>query len=180
VISQTRTDPCPLYLSAGAEPHQLIIFNFSFMRTLLAKPEVLFKFQKFLLPLSGVLFVSTIYIVQVDFGEIMPESVSALVGFVITTFLLSYAWTWIEHAKVQRLKEAISLRESQKESSMQQKLRQLSGKEHEVVRLILEGKSNKEICAESFFELSTLKSHINHIYKKLDICSRKELILALK
>jgi DNA-binding CsgD family transcriptional regulator len=150
------------------------------MRTLLAKPDVLFRVQKFLLPLSGVLFLSTIYIVHVDFGKILPESAFTLTGFEIATFLLSYFWTWIEYAKVQRMKGDIILQESQKESSMQQRLLQLSRKEHEVIRLILEGKSNKEICSESFIEHSTLKSHINHIYKKLDVKSRKEMVLALK
>jgi len=72
------------------------------------------------------------------------------------------------------------VQESRKESNIQQKLLQLSRKEHEVIRLILEGKSNKEICSESFIEHSTLKSHINHIYKKLDVKSRKEMFWALK
>ncbi len=150
------------------------------MRILLAKPEALFRLQKFLLPLSGILFVSTIYIVHVDFGEILPESVSALTGFEIATFLLCYFWTWIEYAKVQRMKEAINLQESTRESSMQKRLLQLSRKENAVIQLIIQGKSNKEICSESFIEHSTLKSHINHIYKKLDVKSRKEMVLALK
>jgi len=150
------------------------------MRKRAVNPDVLFRLQKFMLPLSGVLFGSTIYIVHADFGKMIPKSVSTLIGFDILTFLLSYGWTWIEYAKVQRLKEVITERESQKESSLQHKLNQLSFKERDVLTHILIGESNKEICAQLFIEQSTLKSHINHIYKKLDVKSRKELVLAVK
>lgn len=51
----------------------------------------------------------------------------------------------------------------------------LTTRQREVLDLILEGKSNKEIMAELFIELSTLKTHINHIYKKLQVRSRSEL-----
>ena len=37
------------------------------------------------------------------------------------------------------------------------------------------GKSNKEIMDELCIELSTLKTHINKIYKTLGITSRKQI-----
>lgn len=40
--------------------------------------------------------------------------------------------------------------------------------------LIVAGKSNKEIIEKLFIELSTLKTHINKIYKTLEVSSRKE------
>ncbi len=64
----------------------------------------------------------------------------------------------------------------QKEESLtKDKLSQLSNRELQVFELIKQGKSNKEICADLFIELSTLKSHINRIYKKLEIKNRKEV-----
>lgn len=51
----------------------------------------------------------------------------------------------------------------------------LSSKERMVFDLILLGKSNKEIAAEQFIEISTVKTHINHIYSKLGVTSRKEV-----
>ena len=39
-----------------------------------------------------------------------------------------------------------------------------------------EGKSNKDIAAENFVELSTVKTHINNIYAKLGVNSRREAI----
>lgn len=54
-------------------------------------------------------------------------------------------------------------------------LADLTPRQREVYDLIMAGKTNKEIMAELFVELSTLKTHINHIYKKLEVSSRAEL-----
>ncbi len=52
----------------------------------------------------------------------------------------------------------------------------LTAQERTVMVKISEGKSNKEIASELFISLSTVKSHINNLYKKLDVSSREELI----
>ncbi|WP_459210876.1 helix-turn-helix transcriptional regulator [Aquimarina rhabdastrellae] len=51
----------------------------------------------------------------------------------------------------------------------------LTQKEKEVVKLILKKKKNQDIANEMFVELSTIKTHINNSYKKLNIKNRKEL-----
>jgi len=56
----------------------------------------------------------------------------------------------------------------------------LTKKEHEILACIQTGKSNKEIASELFVEVSTVKSHINKIYSKLEVSSRAELQKALK
>ena len=53
---------------------------------------------------------------------------------------------------------------------------QLTKKEKEILGLITEGKSNKEIASFLYVELSTVKTHINKIYSKLNISQRKEAI----
>ena len=53
----------------------------------------------------------------------------------------------------------------------------LTERQREVYNLIVSGKTNKEIMTELFIEQSTLKSHINQIYKKIGIKSRRELKL---
>lgn len=50
----------------------------------------------------------------------------------------------------------------------------LTSKEVLVLRLLAESKTNKEIAAELFVEVSTVKTHVNHIYNKLSITNRKE------
>ena len=50
----------------------------------------------------------------------------------------------------------------------------LTNKEMEILKLIAESKSNKEIASELFIELSTVKTHLNSIYKQLKVQNRKE------
>jgi LuxR family maltose regulon positive regulatory protein len=52
----------------------------------------------------------------------------------------------------------------------------LSERELEVLRLIAAGLSNQEIAQELVIAVSTVKSHINHIYGKLGAKSRTQAI----
>ncbi len=52
----------------------------------------------------------------------------------------------------------------------------LTKKEKEILSHIKEGKSNKEIASALFVEVSTVKSHINKIYSKLEVSNRSELL----
>ena len=52
----------------------------------------------------------------------------------------------------------------------------LTLKEREILGLIKEGKSNKEIANQLFIGVSTVKTHINKIYAKLEVSSRKEVV----
>jgi len=51
----------------------------------------------------------------------------------------------------------------------------LTQQETNVLELILQKKSNKEIASELFVSVSTVKTHINSIYKKLGVSSRNEV-----
>ncbi|WP_378183609.1 response regulator transcription factor [Aquimarina sp. SS2-1] len=53
----------------------------------------------------------------------------------------------------------------------------LSKQENTIKELIISGKSNKEIANELFISVNTVKTHISNIYSKLNITSRKELLL---
>jgi DNA-binding CsgD family transcriptional regulator len=52
----------------------------------------------------------------------------------------------------------------------------LTSRELSVLQLIIDGKSNKQIAAINYIELSTVKTHINNIYAKLGLQNRKEAI----
>lgn len=56
----------------------------------------------------------------------------------------------------------------------------LTLKEREILGLIKEGKANKEIASQLFIGVSTVKSHINKIYSKLEVRSRKEVVSKIK
>jgi len=60
---------------------------------------------------------------------------------------------------------------------LNEKIEALSKKELEVYKLIVAGKSNKEIASALFVETTTIKSHISKVYQKLGVKNRKEAIL---
>ena len=53
---------------------------------------------------------------------------------------------------------------------------ELSKREREIARLMLTGKSNKEIAGELFVSTHTIKNHVYNIYQKLQVSSRLHFI----
>lgn len=56
----------------------------------------------------------------------------------------------------------------------------ISHREQEIVRLILQGYSNQKIGETLFISLNTVKTHIRNIYVKLDVNNRYELMSLVK
>lgn len=55
----------------------------------------------------------------------------------------------------------------------------LTDREQEILELLLDGKSNREIAQLSYISENTVKTHIRSIYSKYDVSSRAELISLL-
>src|SRR5687767_4029968 len=55
----------------------------------------------------------------------------------------------------------------------------LSNREWEVLKLVLQGKSNKQIASSLNISVRTVEFHLKNIYAKLEVRSRIELILKL-
>lgn len=53
---------------------------------------------------------------------------------------------------------------------------QLTGRERELLRLVMAGRSNQEIAVALYISRRTVESHLHHIFKKLGVSSRDELI----
>jgi two-component system, NarL family, response regulator LiaR len=53
----------------------------------------------------------------------------------------------------------------------------LTERETEVLKLLARGKANKQIARELFIAVSTVKTHVNNLYRKLDISSRTQAAL---
>ncbi len=53
----------------------------------------------------------------------------------------------------------------------------LSERELEILRLVAQGKSNREIAAELTLALGTVKSHLHHIFQKLDATRRTQAVV---
>ena len=54
---------------------------------------------------------------------------------------------------------------------------QLSDREKELLRLMVEGHDYKTIAAKSFISYETVRTQVKHIYKKLHVASRSEAIM---
>ncbi len=59
-------------------------------------------------------------------------------------------------------------------------LESLTAREREVVALIAEGRSNLDISRELFISLKTVKSHVSHVFTKLDATSCTQVALLVQ
>lgn len=60
----------------------------------------------------------------------------------------------------------------------QNKLAELTPREQDVLRSLVKGASNKEIAKELFISEKTVKSHLNQVFKKMNVSRRLEAILS--
>ena len=52
----------------------------------------------------------------------------------------------------------------------------LSEREYDVLRLVADGHSNKEIAKDLFISPNTVKTHLAHVYAKLDVSRRTQAV----
>jgi DNA-binding NarL/FixJ family response regulator len=133
------------------------------------------KHQNYVLGLAIVLSSIAISIRSSDKGVRL-----VLQDYPILIFLLIIISSILIVLYIQITKKKITLLSDQiKKLSQLEKtdefLNELTERQREVYDLIISGRTNKEIMSELFIEQSTLKSHINQIYRKLDIKNRREL-----
>ncbi|MDC6363946.1 MULTISPECIES: response regulator transcription factor [Flavobacteriaceae] len=74
----------------------------------------------------------------------------------------------------------LATRKIKLQANVRSNLQQLTPQERNIVDYILQDMSNKEIAAELFISLSTVKTHINNLYKKLGVSSREEIVSLYK
>lgn len=135
------------------------------------------KYQKYLLGIALLLSSVAISIRSSD-GKISfvlhkyPPLIFLMV--VISSFLVAIYFI-INKRKISSLSDEIKKHSKIRSNGFGDLLNGLTERQREVYDLIISGKTNKEIMTELFIEQSTLKSHINQIYGKLNIKSRSEL-----
>ncbi len=64
------------------------------------------------------------------------------------------------------------------EDQQQNKLSALTPREQDVLRSLVKGATNKEIANELFISEKTVKSHLNQVFKKMNVSRRLEAILS--
>ena len=77
--------------------------------------------------------------------------------------------TWTEETEAKEDEQA-------HESEEHGELQELTARETEVLRLLLENKKRKDIAQELFVSENTIKKHTAHIYEKMQVSSRAELL----
>ncbi|MDI6717119.1 MAG: response regulator transcription factor, partial [Actinomycetota bacterium] len=80
----------------------------------------------------------------------------------------------LERSKQETMQAKDELEHAHKELEMAYRLVPLSGREIDVLSLISEGISNKDIARTLFLSESTVKTHVSSIFKKLNLQSRAE------
>jgi len=140
------------------------------------------KYHKYLLVVA--LILSSIAIsIKGSNGEVklVLHNYPALITLLITVSLFLVAiYFQINKKKISILSNQIKEQSKFKDDGIDALIGGLTERQREVYDLIISGKTNKEIMTELFIEQSTLKSHINQIYRKLEIKSRRELKSNLK
>jgi DNA-binding CsgD family transcriptional regulator len=144
--------------------------------------NILSKYHKYLLVVA--LILSSIAIsIRGKNGEIklVLHNYPVLITLLITVSLFLVAiYFQINKKKISILSNQIKEQSKFKDDGIDALIGGLTERQKEVYGLIISGKTNKEIMTELFIEQSTLKSHINQIYGKLNIKSRSELRSKLK
>lgn len=56
----------------------------------------------------------------------------------------------------------------------------ITDREHEIIQRVIQGKSNAEIASQLFISLSTVKTHLHNIYKKIGVDSRYDLLARIR
>lgn len=139
--------------------------------------SILLKYKSYLLVIAIVLSALAVSIRGSD-GKVFltfqdyPIAIFLMVS--ISTFLVML-YIRISKRKIENLSNQIKEHSNVNREDFSALLAELTTRQREVYDLIISGKTNKEIVSELFIEQSTLKTHVNQIYKKLNIKSRSEL-----
>ncbi|WP_194852229.1 LuxR C-terminal-related transcriptional regulator [Nonlabens antarcticus] len=111
--------------------------------------------------------------------------ISAFVEMIIITFAIVYRMKTLDRKQRKMRKEmtqylseiAFLSDELEKNQHGQENIFtkfNLTNRENEILDLIADGKSNKQIADELFISINTVKYHVKKIYEKLEVSNRKE------
>ena len=147
------------------------------MRIINYLADLLFRQQKKLEIIAIFLLCLTISFRFTNFKTVWLWSDKTYMAVILVLILIAIALIWIriEKIKTTDLITLIKTETTVNKPSIENQLDELSAKQKQVFDLIVSGKSNKEIMDELCIELSTLKTHINKIYKILGITSLQQI-----
>lgn len=139
--------------------------------------DVLYRRQNYLIGIAVFLALSAVSI-TVSKGQTkvnLSNYPILMIGLILISILLVIIYIKIDQDKIAKLTKKIKNTIEDQDKIIGSPENLLTKRQFEVYQLLVDGNSNKEIMGKLFIEQSTLKSHINQIYKKLHIKNRKEL-----
>ena len=85
---------------------------------------------------------------------------------------------WVERKLVARYFNGDITADIGREDRQENPKKDLTPREQDVLRLLIKGSTNKEIANDLFISEKTVKSHLNKIFKKLNVSRRLNAILS--
>lgn len=139
--------------------------------------DIFSKYQAYFLGLAIFLCLSAVSFTATgeDITLVLQDFPVIMMFLVALGIFLGFIYISIDKKKIKELSKEIAGHSNDINIEGNDLLKELTTRQTEVYDLIMEGKSNKEIMSLLFIEQSTLKSHINQIYKKLEVSNRREL-----
>jgi len=107
----------------------------------------------------------------------LDDLISNLFSYLLGALFFAYPCVLFDRLSKTRMELAQahrSLESSRKQLSLLYKMSPLTKREIEVLKLLADSKSNKEIATELYISEETVKSHVKNIFKKLNLKSRTE------
>lgn len=141
------------------------------------------KYRRFLVPIAIFCVLTSISFSFSSSGTTWIWNKMPFVPLMLVAVAMIAAkiWVMLEQQKQQaKIEQIQQYWQSLSPNPTENALAKLSSRETEVLLKIAEGKTNQQIADDLFIELSTIKTHINNIYKTLGINNRKEAINVLK
>lgn len=121
------------------------------------------------------LFFTAWYAAQFAIDCIFTPSAAYYANSVLLLPVSAIPFLWIKYGVLREIGKSRS-EESRDLSGGLLKSHNISPREEEVIHLILQGMSNKEIQATLFISHHTVKNHVYKIYQKMNVKSRLQLI----
>jgi DNA-binding NarL/FixJ family response regulator len=84
---------------------------------------------------------------------------------------------WVERRLVNMIVEHYNSGDTGPGSAADTNPKKLTRREQDVLKCLSKGLTNKEIAQQLFISEKTVKSHVNHIFKKLNVSRRLEAVL---
>lgn len=124
--------------------------------------------------LVGIIFVFVIFISNTD--EIIPRAIRYPLALICVLFFSLAPYVWIKFFFLKYAQSLLVIVEDKEILGTIYGRFGISPREQEILRLILDGKSNKEIEEALFISYHTVKNHVYNLYQKLGVKNRYELV----